>query len=96
METAFFVFPSAVSILGLVGEIPKIEVSCPCDIHSLVPIDTLGVVGRKVIIRVGIRVIPNDGDIALSERAIIASPYWTVPCTIIWFKIKIAFGDVVA
>ena len=75
-------------LILLVGQFPESEERCLGDVQHLVPVQAFGVVGRQVVVRMRIGMIPDDGDAQLGEGAVVATAHRIVPSAIVRFQLQ--------
>ena len=88
------VYEVAYRLIGfLVSQIPHVQECRAGDVCQFLPVNPVCVIRRLVVIRMGIRVIPNDGNILQSKRPVVAASYGAVPSPVVRFQFQIISGD---
>ena len=81
-------------LIVLVGQLPEGEERCLGDVHHLVPVETFAVVGRQMVIRMCIGVIPDDRNTELCKGTVVATTHRVVPCAVVRFQLQSVCFDV--
>ena len=78
----------------LICHLPHIEKRGFGDFYDLIPIQSVGMIGRLVIIRMPVRMIPDDRNTYFGKRTVITSSYRIFPGAVIRFQLQTVFSDI--